>query len=261
MKGSASFLMALLSTSAIAAEAPKTYRSIGADFNAQVLVAPSQKSGYYLLQFNGFEHEIDGQTRLYKKVLNNSSNIEDGYHYLLAGSNMVNFRNNIKRTLQNGNYIPTVQIYLTDKPITNMVYRGPADITSPRKLQVKYQARQGLSDSKIAAKQHIKQANSRLIKACYTNLSIDVDWHSFEQIDAKTTPGMLTNYLNSLSKLCEQDKDYQAEIQSIDTISVKASDKEATNSVIRDNKELIISLTKSAPNVTETSYTDLIDVL
>ncbi len=49
--------MVLLSTSAIAAEAPKTYNSIGADFNAQVLVAPSQKTGYYLLQFNGFEHD------------------------------------------------------------------------------------------------------------------------------------------------------------------------------------------------------------
>jgi len=253
--------MALLSTSAIAAEAPKTYNSIGADFNAQVLVAPSQKIGYYLLQFNGFEHEIDGQTRLYKKVLNNSRNIEDGYHYLLAGSNIVNFRNNIKRTLQNGNYIPTVQIYLADKPITNMVYSGPADISSPRKLQSKYLVRQGLSESKIAVKKQINQANSLLAKACHTSLSIDIDWDSFEKIDAKTTPGMLTNYLSSLSTLCEQDKDYQTEIQSIDTISVKASDKEATNNVTRNNKILIISLVKSAPNVTETSYTDLIDVL
>ncbi|SGY98467.1 hypothetical protein [Moritella viscosa] len=43
MKSSASFLMVLLSTSAIAAEAPKTYNSIGADFNAQVLVRHLKK--------------------------------------------------------------------------------------------------------------------------------------------------------------------------------------------------------------------------
>ncbi len=35
--------MVLLSTSAIAAEAPKTYNSIGADFNAQVLVRHLKK--------------------------------------------------------------------------------------------------------------------------------------------------------------------------------------------------------------------------
>ncbi|KXO07024.1 hypothetical protein AKG98_2799 [Moritella sp. JT01] len=142
-----------------------------------------------------------------------------------------------------------------------MVYSGPADIASPRKLQSKYLARQGLSESKIAVKKQIKQANSLLVKACHTSLSIDIDWNSFEKIDAKTTPGMLTNYLNSLSKLCEQDKDYQTEIQSIDTIRVKASDKDATNNVTRNNKVLMISLAKNAPNVTETSYTDLIDTL
>lgn len=252
--------MALLSTSAIAAEAPKLYNSIGADFNAQVLVAPTQQAGHYLLQFNGFEHEIDGQTRLYKKSPN-SNNIEDGYHYLLAGSNKVNFRNNTKYTLQSGNHVPTVQVYLANKPMTNMVYSGAADIASPRKLQAKYQERQGLTESKIAAKKQIEQAQNLFSDTCNSSLSIDIDWNSFEKIDEKTTPGMLSNYLNSLSDLCEQDKDYQTEIQSIDKLTVKASQKTGVNSITRNSKELMISLTKSAPNVTETSYTDLIDVL
>jgi len=252
--------MALLSTSALAAEAPKLYKSIGADFDAQVTIAPTEQADHYLLQFNGFEHEIDGQTRLYKKTLN-SSNIEDGYHYILAGSNKVNFRNNTKYTLQNGNHIPTIQVYLTDKPMTNMVYSGAADISSPQKLLEKYQARQGLTESKIAAKKQNKQANTQLSATCDTSFSIDIDWGSFEDINAKTTPGMLSNYLNSLAQLCELDKDYRAEIQSIDKLVVNPSTEAKLNSVSRDGNKLVISLAKDAPNVSETSYTALIDVL
>ena len=252
--------MALLSTSALATEAPKLYKSIGADFNAQVTVVPAQQADHYLLQFNGFEHDIDGQTRLYVKKLN-SSNIEDGYHYLLAGSNKVNFRNNTKYTLQNGNHIPTVQVYLKDKPMTNMVYSGAADISTPQKLLEKYQVRQGLTESKIAAKKQIKQAQSQFSTTCNTSLTIDIVWGSFEKINEKTTPGMLSNYLNSLAQLCELDKDYKAEIQSIEKLIAIPSTKTTVNSVSKDDNKLVISLAKNAPNVTESSYTALIDVL
>lgn len=252
--------MALLSTPALATEASKLYKTIGADFDAQVIVAPTQQADHYLLQFNGFEHELDNQTRLYVKTLN-SSNIEDGYHYLLAGSNKVNFRNNTKYRLKNGNYIPTVQVYLSNKAITNMIYSGAADILSPQKLLTKYQARQGLTENKIAAKTQIAQAQTTFSTTCNTNLSIDINWRSFENIDAETTPGMLSNYLNSLSQLCELDKDYQAEIQSIEKLIVIPSTKTTVNSISRDDNKLVISLAKNAPNVTETSYTALINVL
>ena len=260
MKSSVSLFLALLSTSAFAEEAPKLYQSIGADFHAQVIVVPSQQANHYLLQFKGFEHDIDGQTRLYVKTWN-STNIEDGYHYRLAGSTKVNFRNNTKYTLQNGNHIPTFQVYLSEKSMTNMVYSGTADISSPQKLLTKYQARQGLTESKIAAKKQIQQAKSKFTTTCSTSLNIDIDWVNFENISAKTTPGMLSNYLHSLAQLCEIDKDYQAEIQSIDKLVVTPSSRLDENSVSRDGNKLVISLAKNAPNVSETSYTALIDVL
>ncbi len=243
-----------------AQESSKVYRSFGAEYEATLSIVPHNTANHYLINFEGFEHEVDGTSKLYEKIWNSRSR-NDGYYYqLVGGVNQVNFRNNNKSTLIHGTVVPYFEVSLAEKSNTKMIFSGVSNRFDEREIRGKYVLHQGLVESKVEAKRRINTALGELESACRQALEVEIDWPAFQARGMKAAPAMLQRHLQALALLCGADTDYLEAINEITSISVKPA-AEAAHAINLVGTVLSVRFSDLSPNVTEISRKLILEVL
>lgn len=239
-----------------AKEKTKIFKSFDSDFEAVVVVSPTDTKNYYLIDFIGFEKQSDN-TFLYVKVKND---LGSGFHYKLAGLNEINLRNDNNKTLIYGSWVPYYTVYLDRNTVVNVLYAGLADINVKRKIKSKYLAKQGLGISKLSAKKKIKKAISKVSEICKHDFKVNIDWTTFEDKNQKSTPGMLYSYLGALGNICLLDEDYLDAVQDIHTINVQLSNDKGKHSADLKEGTLQLQIDKDVPNLIENGYETILKI-
>lgn len=236
----------------------KIYHSFDSENNARVIVVPAKLAKHYYINYKNFNDEFDNQTLLYKKVKND---LGDGFYYQLADTSRVNVRNNLNKTLIHGTLYSYSTVLLTNDSKTKIVYTGEADIVQARNVKKSYHERQLDVSSKVSAKKHIKSAKANFLKSCHNEVKLSIDWDAFIAQELKASPAKLSSYLGALSKICAIDNDYLEAVNSIAKINVLPSDIPSKQKVSLEGDQLTIQIANEQPNLPETSYKAIFNIL
>ena len=227
--------------------------SFASEYDASITVIPSNIKNQYYLHFKGFEHDIDSNTKLYKKVWN-TRDPKDGFYYQLLGTEQVNFRNNMKSTLIHGTIVPYFEVILSDRAPSKVLFAENADIQKVRNRKSKYLEYQNIKESKVSAKKSAYQALDALNTHCAQSTTLDIDWKAFQSKDQKVAPGMLKGHMESLTKICSIDSDYKDAVNAIRSIKLSPAETTGAHSVEIKNNVLTITLDQETPNIPDSSY-------
>jgi hypothetical protein len=255
-----SILLLTFSSTSFAVTFPKIYKSFGSDFQATLVIAAHGKDEQYLIRFNGFEDSIDGKTLLYKKGWKRK-NPNRGEYYQLVGAKIINFRNDDKQTLIYGTITPYSEVYLGNKKAVKMIYSDKGTPQLYEKMITQYRETQGIMPSKLKTKKTIEQAGKDFTKACKQTIKINVDWSAFTSKNQKTTPGMVKAYVSAMTKLCNKDTDYLDALKKITELNVVPSNTKGKDKIAINGTIMSLAIDQDAPNVSETSYRKLLDIL
>lgn len=250
-------MLTFFTHSLMAVESSKIFESIDAEYQARIIITPAEKSGFYYINYRGFEHHFDGSTLLYQKLKND---LDDGHHYKLAGLPDVNVRNKQYRTLINGSFVSFSQVFLDNDTVTRIIYVGKADIVQARRVKEKYLNRQLTVVSKVAAKKTVKQAQSKFEASCNTQVVLNIDWSEFKRQGLKTAPAKVAAYLAALEKVCLIDADYLEAVQEINKIEISVSSDIEQHNVRLNDEILSIAIGDQLANLTERSYKAIYDM-
>jgi hypothetical protein len=199
----------------------KVYRSISADVDASITLVPSSEENQFILAFKGFEHQIDGSAKLYRKV-NESSNPADGHYFQLVGTNQVHLRSQGKETLVSGTLIPYLEVSLDGLAPIKMIFAYKADVYKAQKTQDQYRQFQSLLASGVEAKRALRQARESMLASCGGSAQLSFSSGDFSQ---KNIPGMAVKALVALQHMCEQDADYKSAVSNLNQIRLLSSPK------------------------------------
>jgi len=236
----------------------KIYHSFDSENDARVIVVPADLDKHYYIHYKNFNHEYDNQALLYKKIKNDSG---DGFHYRLADTSRVNVRNDLNKTLIHGTLYSYSTVFLGSDSKTKIVYTGNADIVQARNVKKYYHERQLDVNGKIAAKKQIKLAKANFAESCNSDVNITIDWDAFIAKKLKASPAKLSSYLGALSKICAIDSDYLEAVNSIAKINVIPSNTANKQVVSLSDDQLTIQIANEQPNLPETSYQAIFNIL
>jgi len=254
MKYLSALCLLLLVAGTHASESIKVYRTVVSDYDATVIVMPTDKENTYLLHFKGFEHELDDDVRQYKKILNDPKAPNAGFYFQVDGLNEVNFRNNNKETLLSGTTQPYYEATLPGKASAKLIFSHLGDYREENLLTKKYNAKQGNVISKVEAKRMIKKAQTSFEEQCGHTIKLNIDWTAFSASGEKTAPSMLASYYKALTTVCAIDSDYKQAVTSLVNLNVIPSQIDGTHRATRSGNILKLELNSKVPNVAESSY-------
>ena len=247
-------LVSILAFNVNAKISSKVFTSYEAQYDASIIITPTEKSEIYYIKFVGFENKYDGDVLLYTK-----NKTHDGYDYKLLGMpTIINVKDNQHRTSRNGSWTPYLEVFLGDDSVTRVIYSGTIDIVKERKIKQQYLDRQLTVISKVAAKKLITKAQQEFITSCAVSVDVDINWSAFKE--DKVTPAKTAAYLNSLSKICTIDSDYSNAVKSIQKITVTPSESSTQHQAQLVGNELTLNIGKNVPNLPETSFALLFEI-
>ncbi|MCK7544945.1 hypothetical protein MLC59_12310 [Marinobacter bryozoorum] len=236
----------------------KVYQSISPEVDARLVIVPSEGEGSFIIGFDGFGHEYDGQAMLYEKR-NNTSDSRDGYYYQMVNAPFTTVRNNGRQTLIQGTIVPYIEVYLNGSDPVPMVLTSSADVAMEQRMLERYEQRQALPVSKVAAKKSVEAAIESFQSGCSTTLEPEIVWSDFSGDEEKAVPGLASHYLNALVEICNIDADYRGAVQDLQSISFTLSDDFGSHKVSLDEATIEVSLASSMENIKESSYRSLFE--
>ncbi len=229
----------------------KLFTSINGQVNARLVIVPTL-NGKYFLHFSHFGHKFDKNTYLYDKVYK-EDNGKKIYFYTMTGTAIINFRYSGKTILIYGSNREYSEVILSGENPFKMIFTRKADLHTIRYVKAQYLRTQGLLESKIAAKKLIKKSITNFHNKCHKKLNVKIIWSEFISSEQKTTPGMAHAYINSLTKLCQQD-DHRTAVNKINAIIFRLSKKSGKDTVVKANNTMTIYISELSPNIHHTSY-------
>lgn len=233
------------------------YQSIDAEIESRLVILPTEHPEHYLIGFDGFKHELDGQAMLYEKRLN-SRDARDGHYYQMLGMPYTHVRNNGHNTLIYGTLVPYLEVHLAGRAPVKMVLTGTSDTAMKERIAKRYSKRQGYSVSRIEAKKQLELATAKLYASCASRIKLEVDWESFSGSEQRTTPSIGARYIEALANICQLDDDYRQAVQEITEFKLVLADSPDQHQIKRNGSKIMVGLAAAAPNIMETSYTQLI---
>ncbi len=222
-----------------------------------VTIYEDKELGLFLANFSGFEHSNNNSTLCYEAIRND---LGTGYNLRLLGTNKVQFRNDRLYDYFGGQH----DFYLVTLGSDIAVPVEFAEVANEQKIvdmKAQYAQRQGLFGSRIDAKKQIAHFCEKLIALTEQSIEVNIDWEQFENKKQRNTPGMLSTIVNTLLDLCEEDKDYFDVIKTIVVIVLLPADGADQHLITLNDGQLTIIIDENAPNVTETSYIKLLDII
>lgn len=236
----------------------KVYQSFDSENNGEIIVVPAEVDGHYYVNYKGFGHEFDKQTMLYEKI---KADIGDGYRFKMVGTPFVNIKQDYYKTLINGTLVTYLNVFLPNDFKSKVVYVYDADITMARKVKESYHKRQLDVGSRVQASDYVNKSKKSLFEKCSNDVIVNVDWDAFKTKKSKPAPAKLSTYFKSLIKICAIDEDYLDAVREIKTINVIPSELAKKQRVDLNGTELTIHIATEQPNLPETSYQAIFDVL
>jgi hypothetical protein len=253
------FLLLLVSFPTIGGIA--IYRGISEDQKVKVTIGNfGEGMNQFLIEITGTESELNGRVILAKKGWQHKDDI-NRFYFSEVGFNRILIKNNGYKTRINGSNI--VFLELIEKNKKTKVYFHkilPNTEANIKNLVNKYHKSQGLAESRVKSKSRISKSLKRLNHSCSTDIVLILDWNDFIKRREKGTPSVATNYIDSITALCEKDNDYKEAVKIIKTIEVAASKKTGMHSVSIKNDKLTITIDKNVPNIKDTSNQLILNV-
>ena len=245
----------LLSLASNAQGVSQQWHSIDSPFTAKLLLTTLNDT-QTLIYIDLPEHPLHKQVKLYNKVLMN--NDLNRYFYQLAGTSGTHLINQGEQSLLHGSLVSYITLQLPNFADIKMVPWQNAHPSDHQRLVDKYAQQQIPAISKIDAKKRLATALQTVQSDCQMTAELDVDWSAFAE--AKTLPSMATHYLAALSSICQMDADYQQAVAAIKHISITPSVAGNQTPSLQDGR-LSLPLAAQLPNIAETSYLAIMDIL
>ncbi|MEE2025503.1 MULTISPECIES: hypothetical protein [Alkalimonas] len=251
------FIFSLISLLCASLSYANVYHSIDAEIESRLVILPTEHPDRFLIGFDGFQHELDRQAMLYEKRLN-SRDARDGHYYQMLGMPYTHVRNNGRTTLIFGTSVPYLEVHLAGRAPVKMVLTGPSDTAMKERIEQRYSKRQGYSLSRIEARKQVEQAAAQLHSDCAATIQVQVDWDSFAGSEHRTTPAVGARYIEALNQICQRDDDYRQAVLDISEVTLVLAESPEQHQIKRNGSQIVVGLASAAPNITETSYAQLV---
>lgn len=232
------------------------YHSIDAEIQSRLVILPTEHPDRFLIGFDGFEHEFDRQAMLYEKHMNNHA--REGHYYQMLGMPYTHVRNNGHTTLIFGTSVPYLEVHLAGRSPVKMVLTGSSDVAMKERIEQRYRKRQGYSVSRIEARKQITQTIAQLHTDCSATIKVQIDWDDFSGSEHRTTPALGARYIEALNQVCQRDDDYRQAVQEISKVKFVLAENHERHTIKRNDDQIVVELASDAPNITETSYAQLV---